>query len=158
MGKYARKGRQVKDITARPDKYPQGKFKDKPCRECGKLFSPLAPSHLYCGDVCSQKAHDDARLNKVYGINLKQYEQMVIDHQDKCAICNEEGFELVKGQRLKLVIDHCHTTGAVRGLLCHNCSRALGLLQDNIENLESAIAYLTRCNDYRNYVDVDVKE
>jgi hypothetical protein len=151
MGRYARAGRSQQKMTATPDKYPQGRFKDKPCRECGTIFSPKAPSHLYCGDLCNQRAHDSARLISAYGITLEQYEKMVEDHQLKCAICGEEGFELVKGQKLKLVIDHCHKTGAVRGLLCHNCNRGIGLLQDSVSNLEAAIAYLVRCNDYRNH-------
>lgn len=46
-----------------------------------------------------------------------------------------------------LVVDHDHTTGKVRGLLCHNCNRALGLLQDNKSYLQSAINYLKKCND-----------
>jgi hypothetical protein len=40
------------------------------------------------------------------------------------------------------VVDHCHATGKVRGLLCHNCNRALGLMQDNIENIKRAADYL----------------
>lgn len=44
--------------------------------------------------------------------------------------------------KMKLVVDHCHSSGVVRGLLCHNCNRALGLLKDSTRNLESAIRYL----------------
>ena len=43
-----------------------------------------------------------------------------------------------------LVVDHDHKTGKVRGLLCHNCNRALGLLKDSTEYLENCISYLKR--------------
>lgn len=150
-GRYSRAGRTQGAMTAKPESYPQGKFKDKPCRWCGTIFSPNAPSHLYCGDVCTQNKFDHDRLTKTYGISLEQYKAMVEEHDGKCGICGEEGFELVKGQRLKLVIDHCHATGRVRGLLCHNCNRGIGLLQDSIDNIRAAIRYLERCNDYRNH-------
>lgn len=45
---------------------------------------------------------------------------------------------------MKLVVDHCHDTGKIRGLLCHNCNRALGLLKDSVHTLESAIDYLEK--------------
>ena len=138
-------------MTASPEKYPQGKFKNKPCRLCNTNFQPKAPSHLYCGDICNQRAHDSRRLETAYGITIEQYEQMVIEHAGQCAICGGIGFELVKGQKLLLVIDHDHSTGAVRGLLCHNCNRGLGLFQDSSKNLEYAVRYLGKCNDYRNH-------
>jgi len=47
-----------------------------------------------------------------------------------------------KHHKTKLVVDHCHSTGKIRGLLCHNCNRALGLMQDNVETLQNAIDYL----------------
>ncbi len=42
----------------------------------------------------------------------------------------------------KLMVDHDHTTGEVRGLLCHNCNRAIGLLREDPERLRRAIEYL----------------
>jgi hypothetical protein len=40
------------------------------------------------------------------------------------------------------VIDHCHITGKVRGLLCSKCNKALGLFSDNLNTLEQALKYL----------------
>ena len=44
--------------------------------------------------------------------------------------------------KMKLVVDHCHKNGQVRGLLCHNCNRALGLLGDDIGSIKNCIEYL----------------
>lgn len=49
---------------------------------------------------------------------------------------------MLNHHKSKLVVDHCHDTGIVRGLLCHNCNRALGLFKDKIEVLKNAIKYL----------------
>lgn len=81
-------------------------------------------------------------MEKAYGMTLEEYEGLVKSHAGKCAICGGEGFELVPGQKSLVVIDHCHATGKVRGLLCHNCNRGLGLFKDSVESLKSAIKYL----------------
>ena len=59
-----------------------------------------------------------------------------------CAICGKSNFPMKSISSGCLVVDHNHKTNKVRGLLCHNCNRALGLLQDNTETLENAINYL----------------
>lgn len=131
--------------TATPDKYPQGYFKDKPCRRCGKMFTPKAPSELYCSDKCKDEAISSRYLEREYGITIDEYNNLLKKQDYKCAICGGEGFVMDSSRhKIKLVVDHDHTTGAVRGLLCHNCNRALGLLHDSEKNLLNAVDYLKR--------------
>jgi len=141
---YFKGSRKIVDQTAIPDKYPQKRFNDKPCRRCGNEFKPNAPSHLYCSDACSSEAFTDNRLRRDYGISYHEYLTLLVDQGQTCAICGGEGFSmhLHKEDAVKLVVDHCHDTGKVRGLLCHNCNRALGLFKDDINNLKEAISYL----------------
>lgn len=140
---YAMKNKSSDEFTAAPEKYPQKHFKPKPCRLCGTTFEPQAPSHLYCSDRCAERALSSAYLKRTYGITLDDYEAMLEEQNHRCKICGSEGFVMDKDRhKIKLVVDHCHETGAVRGLLCHNCNRALGLLKDSTDTLKSAIAYL----------------
>lgn len=76
----------------------------------------------------------DKRLQRAYGIGLKDYERMYAEQDGKCAICKEP--------KETLCVDHCHTSLDVRGLLCHQCNQAIGLLRDDPGILENAIGYL----------------
>ena len=60
---------------------------------------------------------------------------MLIEQEKRCVICK---------RNVILRVDHCHTTGKVRGLLCHNCNTGLGQFKDNIDNLKMAIKYLEK--------------
>jgi len=73
-----------------------------------------------------------------YNISQKEYNFLFAHQEGKCKICNTHQSELAK----KLVVDHCHETNHVRGLLCSSCNLALGLFKDNIKSLEKAIIYL----------------
>ena len=75
-----------------------------------------------------------------YGITLEDYEIMYSKQSGKCLICNS--FKNDKGKD-GLVVDHCHTKGHVRGLLCFECNTGLGRFKDNIILLENAIKYLS---------------
>lgn len=130
------------DQTADSSKYPQGYFKDKLCRTCHNTFQPKAPSEHYCSNKCKDFGATSAYLNRIYGITYQTYLLMLDDQDCKCKICEGEGFTMAEHHKLKLVVDHCHSTGVVRGLLCHNCNRALGLLKDSKEALAKAIEYL----------------
>ena len=138
------KNKPKKAQTAKPSKYPQGYFKPKACKHCGTIFTPKAPSEHYCCDFCKDYATTDAYYKRVYGITLEE----VLDIAEKqgfiCAICYKENFAMKDCHSGVLVVDHDHITGKVRGLLCHNCNRALGLLGDNVDILLSSISYLER--------------
>jgi ribosomal protein S27AE len=139
---YALRNKPQSEMTASPDKYPQKKFKDKACRYCGMVFSPKAPSHLYCSQDCADVSLSSAYLRRSYGMDYKQYRSMFESQKGVCKICQGEGFVMADHHKMRLVVDHCHETGVVRGLLCHNCNRALGLLQDSVTNLTNAVKYL----------------
>jgi len=129
-------------LTTKAEDWPQKKFNPKDCKNCGETFSPESPCHLYCSDDCASMGKMSAYLKRTYSIDSKEYWRLHADQEGKCAVCQGEGFTMKESHKLKLVVDHCHTTGEVRGLLCHNCNRALGLLKDSKESLYRAIKYL----------------
>ncbi len=82
-----------------------------------------------------------ANLRKCYGISPEEYDALLASQGGGCAICGST--EPAKGKRY-MPVDHCHGTGAVRGILCGNCNMAIGLLADDPERLILAAAYLQR--------------
>jgi hypothetical protein len=77
----------------------------------------------------------DRRISKVYGLSLSYVESFT-----NCKICD---VTLTESQGATgRCVDHDHKTGRVRGVLCNNCNRALGLFGDSITALNSAISYL----------------
>lgn len=124
------------------------RFKGRPqrnCLYCEEVFQPRVIRQMCCSTACRDKHRTATYYQREYGLTEEQRKTMLDDANHNCEICGSEGF-LMNGQRhkAKLVIDHCHSSGDVRGILCHNCNRALGLLQDSLENLEQAIQYLKR--------------
>lgn len=79
----------------------------------------------------------DHSLRRLYGLTLEQYREMEVAQDHRCAICSEPA-----KTANRLHVDHDHTTGKIRALLCHHCNLLLGNASDSIERLRSAIAYL----------------
>jgi len=75
-----------------------------------------------------------------YGITIEQYKEMLTNQNESCAICGNKSALINKAQRLH--VDHCHTTGKVRGLLCSNCNQAIGKFKDSETLLKKALLYL----------------
>lgn len=76
-----------------------------------------------------------------YGITVDRYNEILQIQNGCCAICRTSKSSGPHGSQ-RLAIDHCHDTGKVRGLLCNNCNRAVGLFKDDPIVLKSAIEYL----------------
>lgn len=83
----------------------------------------------------------NAQIKYKYGITYKQFEELKQKQGNLCATC---GIELDQNNihSTKSVIDHCHTTNKVRGVLCWSCNVALGLVRDNKDTLTNMIGYL----------------
>lgn len=80
-----------------------------------------------------------------YGITPEQYDRLYDMQSGKCRICDQPRLRIGEGTQggaTVLCVDHHHGTGAVRGLLCSMCNRALGMLADDPARLRAAITYL----------------
>lgn len=91
------------------------------------------------------KVRDCKRLAR-YNITSKQYAQMVAGQNGVCGICGNPETAIIKNTLRQLSVDHCHETDQIRGLLCTKCNRALGMFEDSIDILASAISYLRNAN------------
>ena len=83
----------------------------------------------------------DTKLKQDFGITLEQYNKKLLSQDGACAVCKLPETQLWRGKKISLSVDHDHTTGQVRGLLCMTCNRALGLLKENTLNMFQLILY-----------------
>ncbi len=122
------------------------------CSKCGKnpRKSQHKGTHPWCGKCQSAASTDWSRRHpeqttlrqlrhklKGYGLTIEQYEAMLTKQGGGCAICGAK-----RSGKRRLSVDHDHCTGRVRGVLCANCNRAIGLLGDDPTRLQKALAYL----------------
>lgn len=81
-------------------------------------------------------------LFRLYGMTLKEYDEMVKKQDNRCAICYEHESAIINDVLKGLAVDHNHNTGGIRGLLCSNCNSVIGYAHDNIDLLNKCIQYL----------------
>jgi len=89
----------------------------------------------------NKDVNKNSRLKRMYGITLVQHNQMLKDQDYKCAIC---GTDKPDGKGNQFNVDHDHTTGKVRGLLCWSCNSLIGYSKENIQSLKTAVDYLIK--------------
>lgn len=75
----------------------------------------------------------NSQMKSLYGIDAITFAYMENAQDRRCAICEEAK---------PLVLDHCHDTGNVRGLLCKTCNQAIGMLQDKPDVIANAATYV----------------
>ena len=107
-----------------------GKGKPRYCLECNEIRK------LEREDRRKRRTSKDRNRWNLYGMEAEDYEEMFRRQGGVCAICGEPP----TGK--DLAVDHCHTSGDVRGLLCTRCNIGLGYFKDDEERLKKAIAYL----------------
>ena len=78
----------------------------------------------------------EAYLKRAYKVSIKEYEELKLIQGGLCAICLKP--------HERLVIDHCHESKKLRGLLCTTCNAGLGQFKDNTGLLREAVKYLER--------------
>lgn len=90
------------------------------------------------------RTHKRTAHLKQYNLTQPEYEAMLKKQGGVCAICKQPPAtkRTGAGWRNRLAIDHDHTTGKIRGLLCDLCNQGLGCLGDSLDGLQRAITYL----------------
>lgn len=81
------------------------------------------------------------RRLRLLGLTPADYTRMLAEQGGRCAICRTDRPWLRGG---RWAVDHDHSTEQVRGLLCHRCNTALGLVGDSRDVLAAMIEYLRR--------------
>jgi len=95
----------------------------------------------YCTDTSWER-----KIQYAYNLTKEDFLKMLDSQGNVCAICRSDDWGCGK-KTTRPHVDHNHETGKVRGLLCNNCNRSLGLLKDNADVLKSAVKYLEDNNE-----------
>lgn len=83
------------------------------------------------------RASLDARFKRKFGLTIVQRDALIEAQGKRCKVCTRAFTSVARA-----CVDHDHITGRMRGIICTSCNKALGLLQDNVQSLGRAIAYL----------------
>jgi len=93
----------------------------------------------------NQAKSQNCDFKKKYNITVNDYGKMYKKQNGVCAICGKpETMQTKTGKIMRLAVDHCHSTGNVRGLLCKACNTSLGGFKDSTKILSNAINYLNK--------------
>lgn len=87
--------------------------------------------------VTHLRQRQSSRLRKLYTITIEDYEVMLESQDGMCAIC--KGHERTG---TLFSVDHDHSTGVIRGLLCRSCNSGIGFFKDDIVRVQAAVDYL----------------
>jgi hypothetical protein len=114
------------------------------CKRCDTTMTPQEVKNAnlrsgypagYCVS-CQKEWKREQNFKSRYNITIEEYEQMLIFQDRKCAVCNDT--LLPK----KTVVDHCHDSGDVRGLLCYHCNNAIGFIKEDVSAALRLVDYI----------------
>ena len=122
-------------------------YKQSECKTCRnrKREAKLSGTDKY--KIRKGNVNYRSKLKSKYNITIDIYNKMLVEQNDCCKICGNPETKLDSlGNIQRLSVDHCHSTDAVRGLLCGKCNVGLGSFKDSIKSLKMAIQYLEETN------------
>jgi nitrate/TMAO reductase-like tetraheme cytochrome c subunit len=128
--KFCEQEKSVDNFYEFYDKWSEKKYVSSRCRPCHQNYRRESPT--------TPKNRKAEKLQLRYGLTYEQWEKIREEVNNACMICGITEEEAGR----KLDVDHCHSTGKVRGILCTHCNNMLGHAHDNIAVLESAAVYL----------------
>ena len=136
LSRTCTKCKETKSLSMFSKKEKTGKYNLQPrCKPCA------AEDTRVWRELQSPERIKDLYYRRNYGMGLDEFNTRLANQQGKCKICDRTlSLEGLTGDRV--VVDHCHTSGLVRGLLCNECNRGLGYFRDNKEALIRAARYL----------------
>lgn len=116
---------------------------NRPCSRCNtgvRHVSSKGAVNSWChpcrveARIPRKRLYTSNSLKKSYGITIDEFDAMLDGQGGVCKLCGHND--------RKFVADHCHITGRFRGVLCHPCNVALGILGDNVAGLKRAYEYV----------------
>lgn len=113
---------------------------DKTCATCGSVIRRSFAKAKYCSHRCqSRRVSPNERRARTYKVDVEVINSMLEAANGVCDICNET--------LTRTYIDHCHTTGRIRGVLCPRCNTGLGMFKDSADYMHKAINYLRKSGE-----------
>ncbi len=103
--------------------------REKACEHCSRWFKPVSARQIWC-KTCVPDDQNRRRMQK-YKLSQEMFMEMYNNQGGKCKLCSNQ-IE---------VVDHCHVTGEVRGLLCHRCNHGVGVIERAGNFLKQALVY-----------------
>lgn len=117
------------------------KYRDNPknravINEAQRRFAKKYPDKVRKKASLYNRTHLLQIRARAYKISVEELTRLLSESEGKCDICKKE--------TPKMNVDHCHSTGKVRGVLCRDCNLAIGLFKDSKQILSQAINYLDK--------------
>lgn len=132
--------RAKKRYWANPEKYRE--YARKKRAEKPELHKQYTQNHR----INFPDAERERHLKRKFGITVAEYDAMLNAQNGVCAICLQPETRIKDGVLYRLAVDHNHTTGKIRELLCFKCNSTLGKIETNGISLDAIAAYIERHN------------
>jgi hypothetical protein len=137
----------------------------KCCKKCNKIkkldefyqrrdYGLVGSVRSVCKQCASHKSKEFRMMNperqsvaarlRRYGLTDKRFNEMLKEQHGLCAICGRPGKRKAKWCKTGLFVDHIHSSGKIRGLLCHQCNTGIGSFRDDINVVKRCVEYLLR--------------